>query len=69
MLRDQTSFSPKGRVMGAAKRADAAGGIYHMLNRANRRATLFQKEPDYEAFERTLTEAVDRYKIEFFCYS
>ena len=27
--------------MGRIKRADAAGAIYHMLNRGNRRATIF----------------------------
>ena len=33
--------------MGRAKRADEAGAIYHMLNRANRRATIFHKDADY----------------------
>jgi len=28
--------------MGRIKRADAAGAIYHMLNRGNRRATIFE---------------------------
>ena len=38
--------------MGRPKRADEAGVIYPMLNRANRRATIFHKEEDCEAFER-----------------
>ena len=29
--------------MGRPKRADAAGYCYHMLNRANRRETIFHK--------------------------
>ena len=39
--------------MGRIKRADAAGAIYHMLNRGNRRATIFEKEADYEVFGET----------------
>ena len=31
--------------------------MYHVLNRANGRLTLFRKEGDYRAFERVLTEA------------
>ena len=54
--------------MGRAKRADEANGVYHMLNRANRRATIFKKEGDYEAFEQILCEAAERFQVELFCY-
>ena len=54
--------------MGRPKRADEAGVIYHMLNRANRRATIFHKQEDYEAFERVLTEALDRMDLKLFSY-
>ena len=55
--------------MGRPKRSDEAGVVYHMLNRANRRATIFHKEEDYEAFERILTEALDRCsELELFSY-
>ena len=54
--------------MGRPKRSDEAGCIYHMLNRANRRDEIFEKETDYEAFERVLIEAVSRYKVELFSY-
>ncbi len=54
--------------MGRAKRADAAGALYHMLNRANRRSTIFEKQADYEAFERILIDAVERFDIELFSY-
>lgn len=37
--------------MGRAKRADVAGAIYHMLNRANLRDQIFHKLHDYEAFK------------------
>ncbi len=33
------------------------GLVYHALNRAVARLPLFQKEADYEAFERVLDEA------------
>ena len=45
--------------MGRPKRADEAGAIYHMLNRANRRATIFHKDADYVAFEQIIAEALD----------
>jgi putative transposase len=38
----------------------AKGGyVYHVLNRAVGRATLFAKATDYEAFVRVLAEALD----------
>ena len=56
------------RYMGRPKRADAAGHCYHMLNRSNLRATIFEKDADYEAFEKILDEALERFKIELFAY-
>ena len=49
-------------------RADEAGGIYHTLNRGNARSTIFHKEEDYKAFERILSEGLERYEVELFCY-
>ncbi len=54
--------------MGRPKRADVAGGIYHMLNRANLKATIFHKPEDYAAFENILLEAIERFKIKLFSY-
>jgi putative transposase len=45
--------------MGRALRAGLGGYVYHVLNRANRRAAMFQKDGDYAAFERVLDEALD----------
>ena len=42
-------------------RADEAGGLYHALNRGNARTAIFRKRADYEAFERILAEALERY--------
>jgi len=39
-----------------------------MLNRANLGATIFEKDADYEAFEKILDEALERFKIELFAY-
>ena len=54
--------------MARTKRAEEAGAIYHMLNRANRRDTIFHKEADFEAFERVLAEALERVQLKLFAY-
>ena len=54
--------------MPRSPRADEAGGLYHALNRGNARATIFQKDSDYEAFERILSEGLDRYDVQLFAY-
>jgi putative transposase len=46
--------------MGRAKRASEGGLIYHVLNRANARLSIFEDEDDYAAFERILFQAVER---------
>jgi len=47
--------------MGRALRAAEGGYVYHVLNRANARLPLFQKEAAYEVFERILQQACERY--------
>ncbi len=54
--------------MGRPRRADEANGIYHALNRGNARSTIFRKEEDYEAFERILSEGLERYACEVLSY-
>ena len=49
-------------------RADEAGGLYHALNRGNARAPIFRKDTDFEAFERILSEGLDRYDVQLFAY-
>ena len=46
--------------MGRPNRAADGGLIYHVLNRANARLPIFEKDADYEAFERILELAVQR---------
>ena len=43
-----------------------AGTCFHVLNRAVARLTFFEKEADYEAFERVLEEAFDREPLPIF---
>jgi len=40
-------------------RADESGGLYHALNRANLRATIFHKKEDYAAFECVVAEGLE----------
>jgi putative transposase len=54
--------------MPRTKRADEAGGIYHALNRGNGRQEIFRKPEDYDAFERTLAEGLDRYPCRILAY-
>ena len=54
--------------MPRSPRADEAGGLYHALNRGNLRADIFKKDEDFAAFERILSEALERYEVELFCY-
>ena len=42
--------------------------VFHVLNRANARATIFEKPEDYAAFERVLREAVDRVEMRVLAY-
>jgi len=46
--------------MGRPHRAADGGLVYHVLNRANARMTIFDDEDDYEAFERIVHEAIER---------
>jgi putative transposase len=45
--------------MGRPLRVTQGGYVYHVLNRANGRLRMFQKDADYEAFERILGEALE----------
>jgi len=49
-------------------RAIEAGLIYHVLNRGNGRLRLFHKPEDFQAFERVLTEGLQRYPVELLTY-
>ena len=54
--------------MGRPKRVAKGGIVYHVLNRANARMTIFDKDADYEAFEKVLEEAVERSGMRLLSY-
>lgn len=54
--------------MGRPHRAAQGGLVYHVLNRANARMPLFEKDEDYEAFEKVLEEAVERTGMRLLAY-
>lgn len=51
--------------MGRPRRSDEAGTIYHRLNHADRRATIFHKPEDYVAI---LVEGLERSQLELLSY-
>ena len=54
--------------MGRPLRAALGGYVYHVLNRANARLTIFEKDGDYEAFENVLLQAVERTRTRLLAY-
>ena len=42
--------------------------VYHVLNRGNGRMRIFHKGEDFEAFERVLSEGLQRYPVDLFTY-
>jgi putative transposase len=55
-------------AMPRTARASVGGIIYHALNRGNRRADVFHKPADYDAFVDTLAEARQRLPVDLFSY-
>ena len=49
-------------------RADEAGGLYHAWNRGNSRTEIFRKEEDYAAFERILSEGLQKSDVQIRAY-
>ena len=54
--------------MGRALRTDIGGHVYHVLNRANARVTIFEKKSDYELFEDVLTAAKERFNMRILAF-
>jgi putative transposase len=54
--------------MGRPLRSAPGGYVYHALNRANARMTIFEDEADYQAFEKILLEAVERTQMRLLAY-
>jgi len=54
--------------MGRPLRAACGETVYHVLNRANARVTLFEADGDYRAFERVLIQACERVGMRLLSY-
>ena len=54
--------------MGRPLRAAQGGLVYHTLNRANARLTIFEDDGDFAAFEGILADAVTRYAMRLLAY-
>jgi len=55
--------------MPRVRRITAAGIVQHVMNRGNRRATIFRQTADYEAFVALLIEARRRFKVHLLAFS
>ena len=55
-------------AMGRPHRAAEGGYVYHVLNRANARMTIFDDDRDFEAFEKVLSQAVERSQTRLLAY-
>ncbi len=49
-------------------RVDVGGEIYHILNRANARVTIFDTDNDYQLFEQILDEGKEKYGMRILAY-
>ncbi len=65
---DEPPRARQDKAMGRPLRTTAGGLIYHVLNRANRRATLFEGADEYAAFLRTLAEAQREHPMRLLAY-
>ena len=54
--------------MGRVPRIDIANEIYHVLNRANARMTIFNKNKDFKEFEKIIEEAKEKHPIRILSY-
>ena len=50
------------------QRTSTTGLVFHVLNRSAKRARLFERTADYEAFERVLTAGLERGEVALFAY-
>ncbi|KPK38032.1 MAG: hypothetical protein AMJ65_13425 [Phycisphaerae bacterium SG8_4] len=54
--------------MPRSRRQSPGGIVYHVLNRANARQTIFRGPSDYEAFERVIGEGLERIPMRLTSY-
>lgn len=54
--------------MPRVERVDVADHVYHVLNRANARAQIFDTDTDYKLFEEILEDAVEKFDMRLLAY-
>jgi putative transposase len=54
--------------MGRPTRTDVGGYVYHILNRANARSTIFSSKEEYQDFESILFESIEKFKMRVISY-
>jgi putative transposase len=54
--------------MPRAPRVDVGNEIYHVINRANGRATIFRSDKDFKHFENLLIEAKEKFDMRILAY-
>ena len=54
--------------MPRTERTDVGEYVYHVLNRANARVQIFDTDKDYQLFETTLEEAVEKHRMRLLSY-
>jgi putative transposase len=54
--------------MGRPRRVTTGGFVYHVLNRATARSQIFYSPADYQAFERLLVDARDRFNMRILAF-
>lgn len=55
--------------MGRNERINVAGATYHVMNRGNRKARIFEDDRDRKRFNRLLLEAMEKYEVELLLQS
>jgi len=54
--------------MPRTNRIAPGGWVFHVLNRGNARAVIFEDEPDYRAFEAVVSETAERFRMRLLAY-
>ena len=54
--------------MPRVSRVDVGGYVYHVLNRANARVQIFDRDEDYASFEEVLEEGNQRFTMPILAY-
>ncbi len=68
LLLQNPAYPSRDRLRLRPPQAHEADGLYHVLNRGNRRATSFHMDADFDAYERILHETFQTHQIELFSY-